>query len=127
MKKLFVLAILLLFVAACTQTAEEQTEQKGVTETLAGAGESAEQGSAIAKVEIRGSQFSPDTLTVPVGTTVEFVNKDTVSHTVTSDTGDFDSPTLKEGESFKFLFNEKGTFAYHCSIHTSMKGTIVVE
>jgi len=125
MNKILVLAMALLFVAACTyQTG--QTQVKGGTETV-GTQPASETGGSVAKVEIVGFAFNPQTLTVPVGTTVEFLNKDTVPHTVTSDAGDFDSPTLKERESFKFLFNEKGTFSYHCSIHTSMKGTIVVE
>jgi len=78
-------------------------------------------------VTIQNLAFSPATLTVSVGTTVTWTNKDSTTHTVTSNTGLFDSGFLNNGATFSFTFNTKGTFEYHCSIHTTMHGTVTVQ
>jgi plastocyanin len=79
------------------------------------------------EVFIQGNAFSPQTLTVPVGTTVKWTNKDAISHTATSNTGLFDSGTLGEGGWYSFQFTSAGSFAYHCAIHPGMTGTIIVQ
>jgi plastocyanin len=79
------------------------------------------------KVSIQGFAFNPSSITVSVGTTVTWTNNDSVTHTVTSDTGAFSSGNLNPGQTFSHTFNQAGTFAYHCSIHTSMHGTVVVQ
>ncbi len=78
-------------------------------------------------VAIDNFAFSPDTLTVPVGTTVTFQNDDSVTHTATDDSGEFDSGNIAYGASYTHAFNTKGTFTYHCSIHSRMVGTIKVQ
>lgn len=78
------------------------------------------------KVEIEDFAFSPATLTVKVGTTVTWTNKDNVGHTATSDTGVFDSGMLQKGESYSFTFSQAGTYPYFCAPHPYMVGTIVV-
>jgi plastocyanin len=82
---------------------------------------------AHANVDISGFAFVPSTLTVSVGTTVTWTNKDSVSHTVTSNDNLFDSGTLAKGATFEHTFNQKGTFGYHCSIHPSMTAKVIVE
>ena len=79
------------------------------------------------KVTISNLAFSPLSLTVAVGTTVTWTNKDSVAHTVTSDSGVFNSGNLANGATFSNTFNTAGTFAYHCSIDTNMTGTIIVQ
>lgn len=80
------------------------------------------------KIVIEGSAFKKQELTIAVGTTVRWENKDSMSHTVTSDSGNtLDSTTLSTGETYEHTFNETGTFDYHCSIHPSMTGTIIVK
>jgi plastocyanin len=73
--------------------------------------------------------FGQNPLVVPVGTTVTWVNNDSVPHTATSDTGVWDSGTLAPGQSFSFTFNTPGTFSYFCMIHgrQSMSGVIQVQ
>jgi plastocyanin len=71
--------------------------------------------------------FSPATLTVAVGSTVTWTNKDASSHTVTSDTEVFNSGGMSQNATFSYTFNTAGTYAYHCIIHTYMKGTIIVQ
>jgi plastocyanin len=82
-------------------------------------------------VSISGFAFAPATKTISVGDTVTWTNNETsVPHTATSDSGvtpAFDTGTISAGTSASVTFMQAGTFAYHCSIHPSMHGTIVVE
>ena len=75
---------------------------------------------------IKGFSFQPDVLKVKVGAKVTWTNDDTVPHTVTADTNSFDSGNLQPAGSFSFTFTRPGTYAYHCSIHPSMHGSVVV-
>jgi plastocyanin len=75
---------------------------------------------------IKGFSFQPDVLKVKVGAKVTWTNDDTVAHTVTADTNSFASGNLQPGGSFSFTFTRPGTYAYHCSIHPSMHGSVVV-
>jgi plastocyanin len=78
-------------------------------------------------VSIAGFAFQPGEITVSVGTTVTWTNNDTPGHTVTADDGSFKSDTLATGTTFSQTFASAGTFAYHCSIHSSMTGTVTVK
>jgi plastocyanin len=85
-------------------------------------------GSGGAQVTLQNFAFSPASVTVKVGDTVTWTNKDSANHTVTADDGTtFASSTLSSGATFSFTFTKAGTYAYHCSIHTSMTGTITVK
>lgn len=80
-------------------------------------------------IMIKDFSFNPSTISIPQGTTVTWVNGDGMAHTVESDAGApvaFASPELGNGGSYRQTFTQAGTYAYHCSIHPSMKGTIVV-
>jgi plastocyanin len=81
---------------------------------------------AINAATIKGFSFQPDVLKVKVGAKVTWTNDDTVAHTVTADTNSFASGNLQPGGSFSFTFTRPGTYAYHCSIHPSMHGSVVV-
>ena len=76
-------------------------------------------------VEIRNNAFNPAQLNVAPGTTVTFVNNDTVPHTATSDTKLFDLE-IPPGSSYPVVLEGEGTVPYHCELHPEMKGTIVV-
>lgn len=79
-------------------------------------------------VSIVNMSFSPSSLTVTAGTTVTWVNNDSVTHTVTetdNQTGP-KSGNLAPGQSYTFTFSSAGTYQYHCSIHTSMTGSVTV-
>lgn len=79
-------------------------------------------------VNIQDFAFAPSTMTVKVGTAVTWVNLDSAPHTVVSDSGsEISSGTLSKGQTYSHTFNTPGTYAYHCGVHTSMKGTVVVE
>jgi plastocyanin len=81
------------------------------------------------EVSIQGMAFSPATLTITAGTTVNWTNIDGVSHTVTSDTaGLFDSGTISGSNgTYSHLFSTAGTFNYHCAFHPSMTAKVVVN
>lgn len=79
-----------------------------------------------AHVKIVDFSFKPGTLRIARGTRVVWTDRGGVSHTTTSNTGVWDSGTLAPGESFGRTFRKAGTFRYHCSIHSSMTGRIVV-
>jgi plastocyanin/predicted lipoprotein with Yx(FWY)xxD motif len=81
---------------------------------------------ATASVTIAGFAFVPASVTVAVGTTVTWTNTDPVGHTVTANGGSFGSGTIPTGASFSYKFGTAGTYAFHCSIHPSMTGTITV-
>jgi plastocyanin len=78
-------------------------------------------------VHISGFAFNPGTITVSKGTTVTWTNDDPTTHTIVSDSGSFTSGGLGKGNTFSRTFTEAGTFGYHCGVHPSMKGTVVVQ
>ena len=82
---------------------------------------------ATSPVNIQNSAFAPPTTTIKVGDTVTWTNRDAISHTSTSDTATWDTGVITAGASRSFTFMSAGTFAYHCSIHLFMHGTIVVQ
>lgn len=79
----------------------------------------------IAEVKIQNSAFNPASVEILTGDTVRWTNLDSIDHTVTGP--GFDSKVLKGGDTYEFLFTDAGTYNYNCSIHPSMKGTVVVN
>jgi plastocyanin len=71
--------------------------------------------------------FDPAQLTVPVGTTVTWLNKGREDHSVTADDKSFDSGLKKSGTTFQRAFPKAGKFSYHCEPHPWMTGTIEVS
>lgn len=78
------------------------------------------------RVAIQGFAFNPATLTVKAGDTVIWTNKDAMAHTVTGDNGGPASSSIGPNGTYSFTFRSAGTFNYHCAIHPSMHGTVVV-
>lgn len=79
-----------------------------------------------AKVEIAEFTYQPDPVTIEEGGKVTWINRDSAPHTATAEDGSFDTGTLEEGKLKSETFKEPGTYAYVCSIHPSMHGTIEV-
>jgi plastocyanin len=80
-----------------------------------------------AEVKIDNFTFGPQTVTVPVGTTVTWTNKDDIPHTVVSTDGVFKSKVRDTDEKFSYTFSKAGTYSYFCSVHPKMTGTVVVQ
>lgn len=80
-------------------------------------------------VEIKNFAFGPATLTVTKGDTIRFSNLDTDTHTVTSDTGAFDSGPLASQKVYELNTTQlaRGTYTYHCTPHSGMTGSFVVQ
>ena len=78
-------------------------------------------------VSIAAFAFGPTTITVKPGTTVTWTQQDEDQHTVTANDGSFTSSPLVTGTTYTHTFTAPGTYAYHCSIHPFMHGTVVVS
>ena len=95
--------------------------------TLAVAAERAAAGKpATHTVLIDGVKYVPETITVKAGDTVVWVNKDPFPHTATAK-GSFDSRTIAGGKSWKWTPRKAGEYAYLCTLHPNMTGTVKVE
>jgi plastocyanin len=103
------IAMLLLFAASPRVTANDQPA----------AGDAA--------VKIDNFVFGPQTITVPVGATVIWTNKDDIPHTTVSTDGVFKSKVMDTDEKFSFKFDKAGTYSYYCSVHPKMTGKVVVQ
>ncbi|MGP8125865.1 MAG: cupredoxin domain-containing protein [Nitrososphaerales archaeon] len=73
--------------------------------------------------------YSPPTITVVIGVnnTVTWVNNDDAPHTVTALDGSFDSGNMNPGQTWTYTFTTPGTYAYRCSYHSWMEGTVIVK
>jgi plastocyanin len=87
----------------------------------------AQQKSEAMEVKIDNFSFGPETLAVSVGTTVTWINRDDIPHTVVSTDGVFKSKVLDTDEKFSFTFSKVGNYPYFCSIHPKMTGKVVVQ
>ena len=84
--------------------------------------------SGLVTVHMVNSQFTPNPVTVTVGSQVNWKNDDNIDHTATSDTGMFDNfVDAMSAHGAPVTMSTKGTFTYHCKIHANMKATIVVQ
>lgn len=80
------------------------------------------------QIEIRNFAFAPARLTVPAGTRVVWTNQDEEPHVITSAGSLFaSSKGLDTSDSYAVTFSKPGTYAYYCSIHPMMVGTIIVQ
>ncbi len=82
-------------------------------------------------VAIRAFQYQPTSATVQVGDTVTWTNDDLVPHTATATKGKhgkrFDSGSIDAKQAWRYVAKQKGTYAYECTFHPTMKGTLVVR
>ena len=104
-----IIAIVLLVAGSPTVTANDQPS------------------AANAEVKIDNFVFGPPTITVPVGATVTWTNKDDIPHTSVSTEGVFKSKVLDADEKFSYTFTKAGTYSYYCTIHPKMTGKVVVQ
>jgi plastocyanin len=134
------LAVLTIVLAGCSAAATRVPTQTPVSPTLmpsdtmppfsknppAATNTPAPGGTGTVDIAIQGFAFDPPSVTIKVGMTVVWTNKDSATHTVTSASGLWDSGGIAQGQSFTRVFDTAGTFPYTCSVHPTMKGTIIV-
>jgi plastocyanin len=140
--RLALLAVPLLLLAACgdddsggqvpevpsfasTTAVSGATTAAGAATTAAGGATTAAPGGG-STITVQDFAFNPRDLTVKAGTDVEIKNEDGTQHTFTADDGAFDLE-LDPGGGASYTPDTPGTFAYHCAIHTQMKGTLTVS
>jgi plastocyanin len=79
------------------------------------------------EITIDNFAFARRQVTVERGTTVTWLNRDDMPHTVVSNDKSFQSGPLDTGDRFSHTFDTAGTFAYFCSLHPRMTGVVVVR
>ncbi len=115
MKSMLRLLGVILLLAGCTRADSSKPAQAPIA--------------AANTVVIDNFTFTPQTLTVAAGTTVTWINRDDVPHTVTS-AGEprvLKSPVLDTDGTFTFTFSAPGQYAYFCGVHPHMTGTVIVR
>jgi plastocyanin len=112
-------------VASSGDPSDESADDGTTTTTAATTTSSATGGVA---VTVQNTAFNPATVTAKTGETITFTSKDSVPHTVTPDTaGAFTGGDLSgSGSTVKVTITKSGSYAFHCNIHASMKGTITI-
>lgn len=129
-------AALIFGLAGCGSSDDDESSSEATTTTAAASGSTSTTASGTATantvvVNAENFKFAPETITVKVGTTVKWVNKDSVLHTVTSGAdrkadGKFDGNIASSGSEFSYTFSAPGTYEYYCKPHANMNGTVVV-
>jgi plastocyanin len=120
------IAVLTLILVSCGAATTPNPVQTPVPPLLAATNTPAPGGTGTVDVTIKNFAFDPPTITVKVGTTVVWTNQDSANHSITSDTGIWDSGGIAQGGTYTRVFDTLGTFTYKCGIHPTMKGTIIV-
>src|SRR5215470_5785598 len=90
-------------------------------------GDGAPPANAPSEVKIDNFTFTAQSITVPAGTEVTWVNRDDIPHTVVSQDGFFKTKALATDERFSFKFSQPGKYHYFCSIHPKMTAEVVVK
>ena len=84
-------------------------------------------GAPATAVEIRKFAFTPQEITVALGTTVTWTNADETPHTLAARDASFKSKAMDTGDTFTFTFANAGDFAYFCTLHPFMTGVVHVR
>jgi plastocyanin len=116
-KNLWISAITLQLIIAAVMFGAAGTKARG----------EAAPNSPTADVKIDNFSFGPQTLTVAVGTTVTWTNRDDIPHTIVSTDGVFKSKVRDTDEKFSYTFTKAGEYNYFCSVHPKMVGKIVAQ
>jgi plastocyanin len=82
---------------------------------------------AVVVVHIKNFAFVPSSVTIKPGDSVQFVNDDSTPHTATAADKSFDSGNMDQNAKWTYAFKTAGSYAYICTYHPYMKGTIVVK
>jgi plastocyanin len=130
-----IIVIILIAAGALALTHKSNTNNSSANNTPSNpsnnsASSNASNQSSAGAINISNMMFTPSQITVAKGGAVTWMNNDSTTHTVTDDLSNAGGPAsgdIAPGQSYSFTFNKAGSFQYHCSIHPSMRGTIVVK
>ncbi len=123
--RILTVATILIAILGTTISCQKAMDNMYDTGTNPGTGGTGSPGAN--EVWIQNMAYSPSTITVSAGTTIKWTNKDGVAHTVTSNSGLFDSGSIGSNGTYSHTFNTAGTFPYKCTFHPSMTATVVVN
>lgn len=115
------IAIVVIAVAACSKSDSNSTPTPTPTKPTDPTAPKPD-----ATVSITGFAFSPASVTVKAGGTVQWTNADSAPHTATDLNSAFNSGTLSQGGQFSFKFATPGTYTYHCLVHSTMANATVI-
>ena len=121
------IATLGLLVVSCGGSSTTTTAGPATTTAGGSPSTTAGGGAGGAQVVMKNFAFDPPTVTIKVGESVTWTNQDSATHTVEADNGEFSSKELANGATFSFTFDKAGTYPYKCTIHPTMKGTVIVQ
>src|SRR5687767_13551567 len=101
-------------VAAAEPAPERQPRNRRDAVTVAASG----------TVVISDFKFTPGTISITAGDSVTWRNDGPTPHSATASDGSFDTGIMRKGASGSHTFDSAGTFAYICTPHPNMKGTV---
>ena len=78
-------------------------------------------------LHIQGDFTSSDKLSVPIGTTITWINDDIKDHKIISKTGVFDSEIIEPGEKFSYTFSDTGNYKYICDSDINIESEVNVH
>jgi plastocyanin len=85
-------------------------------------------------VVMKGIAFVPQNIRISPGTKIVWANEDNVTHYVNTDSHpahtyypEMNSKALRNGDSYSLTLDKPGIYPYHCSAHTNMKGSVIVD
>lgn len=81
---------------------------------------------AAREIAIDNFTFGPAELSVPIGTTVTWINRDDIPHSVVAKDKSFRSKALDTDNRYSFTFTSAGTYDYFCGLHPHMTGKVIV-
>ena len=120
---LLLLPVTLLLVLVISQSPPAKTSQPETTDNLYLPSLPAKNNTIL----ITDGQFTPHTLAVATGTTIRFVNHDTIPHTLTSNNGSILFPTLNPGQQYNWTANTNGIYPFSSLSHPATEGAIIVS
>jgi plastocyanin len=123
MNKIFIVIIFLVVIAVAIGAYFLSVPKKGPVNNNLPAQEAAPTAQAT-EVVIKNFAFNPAELQVKVGTEVKWINQDSMNHTIANT--DFQSGELGNGQTYSHVFTAVDIYDYHCSIHPSMAGKVIV-
>ncbi len=122
MRNLMVVLVIALLLAGCAQ----QAQQTPPSQNSGGSGTGGSGAAPKVVIHIKNFAFDPAQASVKQGDTVEWVNDDSVPHSIKA--AGFSSPSIPNGGTYTHTFTEApGDYAYSCGIHPSMQGTVTVQ
>ena len=119
--------ITLVLLFGCSSGSQSQTPQQAPQQQTPETGKTTVQSSEQVSVTIQNFKFTPQDITVKVGTKVTWTNQDGAPHTVESSDGTLRSDQLEKGDTYTYTFTKAGAYNYKCGIHPSMHGSVTVQ